>query len=63
MPVVEFCKQMRFLLFVLMGMLTTDAIVYPCEQNQNWYVNGLDPCEHLHCRNKTILIGLQFSIW
>ena len=26
-------------------MLTTDTIVYPCEQNQNMYENGLDACE------------------
>ena len=64
-PVVEFCKQKRFLLFVFMGMLTTDMTVYPCEQNQNRYENGLDACEHrqinLRSRNKTGLTGLQFG--
>ena len=33
---------MRFLLFVLVGNVY-DMIVYPCEQNQNWYENGLAP--------------------
>ena len=34
---------MRFLLFVWWEMFTTDTTVYPCEQNQNQYENGLNP--------------------
>ena len=32
---------MRFLLFVLVGNVYDDTIVYPCEQNQNRHENGL----------------------
>ena len=39
----EFCREMRFLLFVWWEIFTTDMIVYPCEQNKNRYENGLAP--------------------
>ena len=41
-------------------MLTTDRIVYLCEQNQNRYENGQ---ANLRSRNKTGLIRLQFGTW
>ena len=46
-------------------MLTTDTIVYPCEQNQNRYENGLDLWTQakLCSRIKTAFTGLQFGTW
>ena len=50
-------------------MFTTDTIVYPFEQNQNRYENGLAPVntekftsqKNLLPRNQTGLIGLRFG--
>ena len=39
----EFCKQMRFLLFILVGNVYDRYDCVPCEQNQNRYENGLVP--------------------
>ena len=40
-------------------MFTTDMILYPCEQNQSPYENGLTQA-NLRFRNQTGLIGLRF---
>ena len=42
-------------------MFTTDTIVYPCEQNQNWYENGLATQANLRFRDQTGLIGLRIG--
>ena len=45
-------------------MFTTDTIVYPCEQNQKWYENGLALWTqevNVRFRNQTGLIGLRFG--
>ena len=39
----EFCKQIRFPLFVLVGNVYGRYDCVPCEQNQNRYENGLAP--------------------
>ena len=44
--VLNFASKWDFFCLFWWEMFTTDAIAYPCEQNQNQYENGLDACEH-----------------
>ena len=39
----NFVSKRHFFCLLWWEMFTTDTIVYPCEQNQNRYENGLAP--------------------
>ena len=66
MPVIEFCKQMRFFLFVLMGNVNDryDCASMLTEPKPIRKRTGpLSTQANLRSRSTTGLIGLQFGTW